>query len=282
MLCFISNSLHLYEYFNSKEASALRIVILSVVLILSTLTVSNASTTIRITNGEWEPYLSEYSYEFGLVSHIITEAFKQEGISIEWGFFPWKRSLEVARSGLWDASAAWMPTKKREEDFWISEPVINTSFVFFYLKEKKFHWESYIDLKGLHIGLTRGYSYGQAFTDAIDEHDLIVDITTKDEQNFQRLLHGRMDIFPNNPVVGYAQLRKSFTPEQQERITHHPKALVTNSLNLLISKKCKNGRLFFEKFNAGLKKLKNNGRIIQMFKYLNSGKYDKQLDKWNY
>ncbi|ETR66217.1 MAG: hypothetical protein OMM_13092 [Candidatus Magnetoglobus multicellularis str. Araruama] len=90
-----------------------------------------------------------------------------------------------------------------------------------------------------------------------------------------------MDIFPNNPVVGYAQLRKSFTPEQQERITHHPKVLVTNSLNLLISKKCKNGRLFLEKFNAGLKKLKNNGRIIQMFKYLNSGKYDKQLEKWN-
>ena len=34
-----------------------------------------ASNTIRITNGEWEPYLSEYSYEYGLASHIVSEAF---------------------------------------------------------------------------------------------------------------------------------------------------------------------------------------------------------------
>ncbi|ETR66216.1 MAG: hypothetical protein OMM_13090 [Candidatus Magnetoglobus multicellularis str. Araruama] len=113
----------------------MRIVILSVVLILSTLTVSNACTTIRITNGEWEPYLSEYSYEFGLVSHIITETFKQEGISIEWGFFPWKRSLEVARSGLWDASAAWMPTKKEKKIF----GSVNLSLIhhMYFLPERK-------------------------------------------------------------------------------------------------------------------------------------------------
>lgn len=46
-----------------------------------------AATTIRITNGEWEPFLSEYSYEYGLYSHIVSEAFKLEDIEVEWGFF---------------------------------------------------------------------------------------------------------------------------------------------------------------------------------------------------
>jgi len=90
----------------------------------------------------------------------------------------------------------------------------------------------------------------------------------------------RIDIFPNNPIVGYAQLRKSFTPEEKEQFTHHPKSLVKNSLNLLISRKCKKGRLFLEKLNSGLNKLQKNGRVVQMFKYLNTGKYDKQQNKW--
>lgn len=33
--------------------------------------------TIHITNGEWEPYLSEYSYEYGIASHIVTEAVRE-------------------------------------------------------------------------------------------------------------------------------------------------------------------------------------------------------------
>jgi len=111
-------------------------VLFSTILILFTTTLSIANTTIRITNGECESYLSEYSYEYGLVSHIISETFKLEGINVKWGFFPWNRSLEVAKLGSWDASAVWMPTKEREAAFWISESAINTSFGFFILKKK--------------------------------------------------------------------------------------------------------------------------------------------------
>ncbi len=71
-----------------------------------------AETTIRITNGEWEPYLSEHCYKYGLASHIVSEAFRLEGINVEWGFFPWKRSYEWAKDGSWDASAVWWPTKE--------------------------------------------------------------------------------------------------------------------------------------------------------------------------
>ncbi len=120
-----------------------------------------AETVIRITNGEWEPYLSEYSYEYGLASHIVSEAFHLEGIDVSWGFFPWKRSYELARQGQWDASAVWWPTEEAKKDFWISEPVVNTSFVFFYLKRQDFKWQAIEDLKGLKIGTTRGYDLRQ-------------------------------------------------------------------------------------------------------------------------
>ena len=93
-----------------------------------------AEKTIRITNGEWEPYLSEYSYEYGLASHIVSEAFKLEGIKVVWGFRPWVRAYDDAKKGEhWDASAVWWPTQDAKESFLISDPVINTSFVFFHL-----------------------------------------------------------------------------------------------------------------------------------------------------
>jgi len=93
-------------------------------------------------------------------------------------------------------------------------------------------------------------------------------------------LHSRIDIFPNDPIVGYCQIRNTFSPEEAKRFTHHPKEFQINTLNLIISKKCKNGKYFLKKFNSGLKKLKESEKFDQMFKDLNTGKYDKQQNKW--
>ncbi|MBI9088899.1 MAG: transporter substrate-binding domain-containing protein [Desulfobacterium sp.] len=255
--------------------------ILFVFFLLSASTALFAETTIRITNGEWEPYLSEYSHQYGLASHIVSEAFESEGIKIQWGFFPWVRSYQAAKTGTkWDASAVWWATEATQKFFWLTEPVLETSIVFFHLKKRKFHWESIDDLKELRIGVTRGYDYGREFMSAIKEKRIVVDITTTDEQNFKKLLAGRIDIFPNDPVVGNSQIRNIFPSEKVKRFTFHPKVFEINTLNLIISKRCKNARLFLEKFNTGLERLKENGRLDQLYKNLDAGKYDKQKNKW--
>ncbi len=66
-----------------------RILFISVLFFFSTL--SHAETTIRLTNGEWEPCMGEHCPHYGLSSHIVTEAFKLVGINVKWSFFPWKR-----------------------------------------------------------------------------------------------------------------------------------------------------------------------------------------------
>ena len=96
---------------------------------------ARAQETIYITNGEWEPYLSEYSYHYGLNSHIVSEAFKQEGILVEWGFFPWSRAYQMAKEGGdWEASCCWRTSEKIQKDFLVSTVVSKTSYVFFTLK----------------------------------------------------------------------------------------------------------------------------------------------------
>lgn len=255
--------------------------ILSSILVLSIMgPVAWSETSIRITNGEWEPYMSEYSAHYGFNSHVVTEAFKLEGISIEWGFYPWSRAYSVAKHGSWDASATWWPSEETLADFLVSDPISETSFVFFHLKSRSFDWQNMSDLKSLRIGGTIEYDYGREMMDAINRKHVKMQLTPTDEQNYKKLLRNRIDIFPNDPIVGYAQIRNSLSPDEAKMITYHPKEFEVSTLHLIISKKIKRANFFLEKFNKGFKKLKSSPAYDEMLKGLQTGKYDKKKEKW--
>ena len=59
----------------------------------------------RIAVDEWPPYQSLTSKYYGGVNRIIMEAFGVEGVKVEYGWFPWKRSLLYAQNGKWDGAA---------------------------------------------------------------------------------------------------------------------------------------------------------------------------------
>jgi polar amino acid transport system substrate-binding protein len=218
---------------------------------------------------------------YGIYSHIVSEAFKLEGIKVEWGFFSWTRSLKVAENGKdWDASALWWPSDENKKTFHISEPVGTTSYVFFHLKSKDFDWNSMADLKGLKVGGTKEYEYGKEFADASKNNVFKLELVLSDDVSFKKLLHGRIDVFPNDPIVGMAQIRGLFSADQADLFTFNKKEFMVSPLCLIISKKSPDGEFFLEKFNSGLQKLKDSGRIEQMYKDLDAGKYKKQTAKW--
>ncbi len=121
---------------------------------------------------------------------------------------------------------------------------------------------------------------GKEFMAAIKDERISIDESSSDELSFKKLLAGRTDIFPNDPLVGYSQIKNSFPPEKAALFTHHPQGFEQSTLNLIISRKTENGRFFLEKFNTGMQKLKQSGRLEQMFKDMAAGKYDKQKTKW--
>ncbi len=251
--------------------------LLCTLLVTVILTTSSFAESIRITSGEWEPFLSNYTYQYGLDSHIITEAFKLEGITVEWGFFPWQRAYQNAKSGKdWDASCCWWPDKEIAQEFLVSEAITKTSFVFFHLKSFNFQWDSLQDLEGLKIGGTLTYDYGKEFMDALAIKALDVDFALKDEFNFKKLLAGRIQVFPNDPAVGNAQIINSLSADEAELITHSTKKFGGNTLHLILNKNNPRNQYFLDKFTAGMKKLKDSGRYQQMLKDMDEGKYSKK------
>lgn len=222
-----------------------------------------------------EALFSEKLKYYGVGSRIVTEAFAPEGIKTEYGFYPWKRALMLAREGTWDGAVGWESNPDREPYFYASGKVWEAPWVFFHLKTYPFDWKTFDDLKHIRIGGTLEYMYTTEFLNAERSGKITVERTSRDEQNFKKLLYGRIDIFPQLADVGHDQLQELFDPETVRLFTHHPVPFGKHSEQLLLSKKQERNRKLVKIFDNGLQKLKNSGRYEQYFEESRRGEYKK-------
>jgi polar amino acid transport system substrate-binding protein len=236
---------------------------------------AQAQDSIRLTNGEWQPYLSKDVPHHGIASHIITEAFALVGVQVEYGFFPWSRAMKLAKDGTWDGSAVWSDSAERQANFFFSEPVINSSWVFFHLKDKPFDWSGYEDLADLKVGGTVEYYYSDDF-EAAEAVGVFRAIRGRsDEVGLKNLLKGRIDVFPGDVMVTYAQIRDTFSSEEASQFVHHPKRIIDKPLHLVFSRKVSGNEEMRDRFNKGLALLRESGRYDQIFADAMAGKYVK-------
>jgi polar amino acid transport system substrate-binding protein len=170
--------------------------------------------------------------------------------------------VNSAKAGDWDGTVALARTLERDSVFWFSdEPVIFGERVLFHLKRVPFHWNTIEDLRGLKIGATLEYYYGEAFEQAEKAKQLTVERVPTDEQNFRKLLAHRIDIFPITREVGSYMLKTLFSPEEAASVTHHPTPLYITEFYLALSKKVTRAIHMLAKFN---KELKDSGRYDQL------------------
>lgn len=227
---------------------------------------------IRLTAGDYPPYQSHKLKHFGVISRIVTEAFALEGVKVEFTFMPWKRAYNVILRGELDGVGYATRKKERIEHFYFSDPVFQKQRVFFYLKSDTFDWKEVKDLSGLKIGAMRGYAYNDAF-DQADKSGLIdTHRVSTHEQNMRMLVADRVDLALSTLDQGLYALQMS-EPDTIPRVAWHPKPLHSPSMYLMLSKKVAKNELMIERFNRGLKKLKESGLYDQFFRESQRGDY---------
>lgn len=238
---------------------------LTVILFLILVTVNGYSEeTIRLASGEWAPYQSKNLKHAGYVSRIVSEAFALEGIRAEFDYFPWKRSYILAERGELDGTFLWFGTPERRTVFYISDPIIDVKYVFFHMKSLAFKWERTDDLKKDYIiGCTLGYDYGESFQKAEKKKKIRVIRKYNDEKNLALLFAGKIQLFPCELESGIELIRKIIPQDQQHLVTYHPTPLKADPHHLLLSKQIKENKEIIKRFNAGLKKLKESGKVAQ-------------------
>ena len=231
---------------------------LTFVFVIFLPTQSQSIDVVRLTNGDWPPYLTSKAPPYGSASQVVSEAFKLVGIEVQYGFFPAKRALEYAQKGDWDGSIAWIKTAERESIFYYSEqPVLKPKRVIFHLKTTPFGWEKIKDLEEWRIGTTIGYSYGEEF----DNNNWLNRYpVARDELSIKKLIKGRIDIVPMEKEVAKTLMKSILTPEEMELVTYHPREISHSDYYLIISKSNKQGARLIRKFNKGLQLLRESGR----------------------
>lgn len=228
---------------------------------------------LKISVGDWPPYLSSELRHNGVIAHLISDLLADEGYRVTFQFLPWPRAYSSAAAGRFDASAVWMHKAEREADFLFSAPLLDEQFVFFHLKSLPFDWQRFDDLTGMTLGGGLEYSYGPQFDAFLAENKVKMERVSSDQQNFEKLLKERVVLYPQELNVGYAALRNEFSREDAERITHHPKPLLVNLSYLMLPKRLTQSETLRERFDARLQQFRQDGRYQQYFDALQAGHY---------
>ncbi len=230
-------------------------------LTLIMLTGPSWAETLRITNGEWPPFTSQNLPHGGPLSRIVSEAFKEVGITVEYGYFPWKRAYDYARRGAWDGSVGWARNSAHQKDFVMSEPVIHVDKVLFYRKAAPIGWLRVEDLARWRLGATGGYSYGDEWDSAVRNGVLRVEAVTLDIQSLRKLLENRLDAVAMDLDVGLYLLRTALPPHQADQITYHPRHLSRTPISVALSRQSPASLALIERFNRGLAALRSSGKL---------------------
>ena len=196
---------------------------------------------------------------------LIEERMKKDPLEV------FDQAMKNAQTKDWDGSAAWFRSPEREQNFYISNPVVMSGYVFFYMKGKNFDWKTMDELKQYKIGATKGYDYGKDFQEAEKQGIIHVERLDKDEMNFDNLLKGKIDIFPDDLDVGTNILFNRYPAYTYVNVITHPKRLREDPLHLLLSRSNPKNQKLMQLFNEGLKKLKDSGDYDRYLQELRHG-----------
>ena len=139
----------------------------------------------------------------------FNQAARRLNLDVDLISLPFTRLLIQMEEGSLDCMFAAFKTPEREVymDF-TSVPIHVSSLVFFEKNGSNITFNTLEDLKGLTVGLVRGFKTSAAFDEAVDQGLFSVEFVSDIEQNFQKLRFGRLDLVLVNGHVGGNILRK--------------------------------------------------------------------------
>ena len=209
---------------------------------------------------EFTPYIFEENGKItGIHVDIVTEACKKLGIKPNFHFLPWKRALVYMEHGKVDALLSPVKTEERIKFmYYSSEPIDAEKTVFMARKDKNMKVAKLDDLKGISIGVIRGYSYSPEFDnyEGLKKEDV-----TNAIQLMKKLDAGRTDL-----VIGeegnLKYIRKKYALGDIKTVF-----ILTETPNYIgFSKKAlgEKGNVLADKFGQVLHRFKENGVILKI------------------
>ena len=205
-------------------------------------------------------YVDFPPYEFiengqprGVLVTIVKRIFIKSEIPIVLKYLPFKRAYEDTKYGRIDGLFNFYKTEARTQFFDYTIPIIKNPLVIFIKNDAKIEFNEIVDLKGLTIGVMRGYTYGTEF----DESELFVrEPTNSHESNFNKLIARRIDAYPCDKRVGL-HIAKKNNLTGKIKILPKPLSIMDGHIGFTKGKHNK----VIHKINEVILEMKANGEI---------------------
>jgi len=186
---------------------------------------------------------------------VLRESLHEMGYTIDLYVLPWVRALNYLEAGKVDALFPTGKNSEREKIFYYSrEPVNEVVFVLYLRAEDPTEWRGFDLLKGLRIGVKRGFNYG-------DEWNAATGIKKRDVgtilQGFEMLSAERLDGF-----LGYEYSWDYVLKQKNWKGRFKKLDLQSSSLEYLVALKSNpRGREFLNAFDTGKKRVAAGGKL---------------------
>ncbi|OZG72162.1 hypothetical protein BTA51_17580 [Hahella sp. CCB-MM4] len=172
----------------------------------------------------WEPYMyrDQEGKLTGLDIELIQQVSKEIDCQIEFIETPFKRHLIELKNGNIDLASSTQYTSEREEFAWYSIPYRTSKYSLIIRRGEldKFPFKTFEDFQNsdIHLGITRGYFYGERMARIIDKKsgNIVIEDVVAEAINLRKLLANRIDAFLADPVVIQSVAIEDNTPDSFE------------------------------------------------------------------
>ena len=200
---------------------------------------------------EYPPYTGAHLKNEGFVTEVVREAYKRVGYKVNIKYYPWARTIAMAKEGKNDGIVNIWERVERMSWILFSDPMPGSELVFYKRKGRKipFDGKNYLALKPYEIGTGRGYANPEEFEAVKDQ--LKIQLVTKDKQNLRKLVSGRIDLLIIDKFVSNYILVNQL-PEFIQDLDYIDIPLSIEPSRLGISKKPPDANRKLVDFNKGL------------------------------
>jgi polar amino acid transport system substrate-binding protein len=147
----------------------------------------------------------------GEIAETVKEIFLRLGYKINIKFYPAARGLAMLSAGEVDAMFTLKKNKEREKTMIFPlQPLLKQDFVFFVRNDSNIIFDGkFSSISNESIGIVNQTSYGSRFDDALKKGVFKkIEVSQNFENNFQKLIAGRMNVLINSRDVGISILKK--------------------------------------------------------------------------
>jgi polar amino acid transport system substrate-binding protein len=206
---------------------------------------------------ESPPYVDQARVDHGMVTALVIEAFKRVDISSTVSFANWSR-VEQDVDDNRAISFMWSKTKPLLKKWVFSEPIYLQKNKFAVLKPYQPDIHLLHNLRGIKLGLTKGFGYGNQL-DAM-RNKLNVSEFESEYMAMKGLFEHKVAIIVIDPPVAIDLAKKYFSKQNQQQLSFiNTTHFDSTSYYLVCSKRYGNCINYIKKFNQGLAMISKDG-----------------------